>query len=79
MRVTGSEIRLLRMLKNIDQKTLAKMVGKSQQYISKLERYGEKELPAYWCAKLIAVLNCKEIEIEKIKEMLPPLSAYNKV
>ncbi len=79
MRVTGSEIRLLRMLNNVDQRSVAKMVGKSQQYISRLESYGNRELSDYWTAELLTVFNCNEIEIKKIRELLHPPPPHSQI
>lgn len=72
MRITGNELRLMRMFKNTDQQALAKMLGKSQQYISKLESLHNKELPAYWSAKIMAALGYNKTELEYIRQMLPP-------
>lgn len=47
MVITGNRMRLLRNLKYIDPTGLAKIIGISQQYISKLEKSGDEYLPHY--------------------------------
>ncbi len=58
--ITGNEFVLLRTLRKFDQRALAKMLGKSQQYISRLERLGDNKLPDYWVDKILKALNCNE-------------------
>ncbi len=67
--ITGNQMRLLRTLKNIGQSGLAKMLGLSQQYISKLERYGDTEIPHYWGGKIISILNCSETEVMNVQKI----------
>ena len=70
--ITGNQFVLLRTLRKLDQTALARMLGKSQQYISRLEKRDTDEIPVYWVQKILTVLNCSEIELKKIKDMLPP-------
>lgn len=68
--ITGNEMKLIRSIKNIKQAGLANKLGKSQQYLSKLENLNDKELPAYWSKKIIVALDCNEKDLQKIKAML---------
>ena len=70
--INGNQLRFLRNFKGIDQTALAKILGKSQQYISRLEKRDTDEIPVYWVQKILTVLNCSEIELKKIKDILPP-------
>lgn len=68
--ITGNEMKLIRSIKNIKQAGLANKLGKSQQYLSKLENLNDKELPAYWSKKIIVALDYNEKDLQKIKAML---------
>ena len=78
--ITGNQLVLLRTIRKFDQAALARMLGISQQYISRLERLGDKQLPDYWTDKIIKALNCNEAELQKIKDMfIPPPRTHFKV
>ena len=70
--ITGNQLRLLRTLKNIDQAGLARMLGKSQQYISRIEGLGDNKIPLYWFNKIVTELDCSEAELVSIRNITPP-------
>jgi transcriptional regulator with XRE-family HTH domain len=67
---TGRDLRLLRLIKGIPQKTIANKLGTSQQAVSKKE-YSEKVSDENFEEYLNAANSSKE-EFEKIKKVLPP-------
>lgn len=68
--ITGHQLRLLRLLKDVKQKTIARHLNISQQAYSKLEKAehinGEK------LEKIIKALGLTPPDFEKIIENLPP-------
>ena len=75
--ITGNQMRLLRNLKNISQPGLAIMLGISQQYISRLEKLEDENLPHYWAERIIAALHCNEVEVMSLLAITPPPATIN--
>ena len=67
---TGETLKMLRILKNIPQKTVAKKMGVSQPAVSKIE-YAETNSGTTRNKYLRAINWCKE-DVERLKEALPP-------
>lgn len=67
--ITGENIRLLRLIKGIPQKAVAKKLHTSQQAVSKIEY--SKNVPDQTFEKYLNALNGSIEELEKIKNILP--------
>lgn len=67
---TGETLKMLRILKNIPQKTVAKKMGVSQPAVSKIE-HAETNSGTTRNKYLRAINWCKE-DVERLKEALPP-------
>ncbi|HWC54741.1 MAG TPA: helix-turn-helix transcriptional regulator [Chitinophagaceae bacterium] len=66
---TGENLRLLRTIKGIPQKTVAKKMGVSQVAVSKMEHLEKISVENF--EKCLKAINCTREDAEKIKGLLP--------